>query len=355
MIALLMANPDSAGLFHRAITESGAVSMTSSVEDCVPLAQALVQLTSADTMDKLMALSSRDLQAAAEKLQPLTNFPERDGRIVAANPYEAFATNSVNYDLLAGTNADEVDYWSLATGAEEFSEFVELAFAQIVGGISQVNSDDAARAEQFVALYKLTHEDANDSEAMKAFLNDLLFRVPMLKEANTHAGKNYVYYWEYPSGLPGIGACHSLEIPYVLNHLTALAQFQVNQSLSEKVQAMWVNFAKTGDPSTSATTWPEYNTSTQATMIIADPLTVRNANLSDRYTLVSPLLKYGLSGRELISGVAAMGQEDSGSTTPDVTEESGDIGKSSGGGGCNSGFVFPLMLAVIVFVAKKRA
>ena len=355
VVALVMANPNSSGLFRRAITESGAVSMTSSVEDCAALTQALVQITSADTMDKLMSLSSQDLQAAAEKLQPLTNFPERDGRIVAANPYEAFAVNSANFDFLAGTNADELNYWSLVTGAEAFGEFVQSAFAQIVGGISQVNSDDAARAEQFVTLYKLTHEDAGDIEAAAEFFNELLFRVPMLTEANSHAGKNYVYYWEYPSGLPGLGACHSLEIPYVLNHATSLVPFQINQSLSEKVQAMWVNFAKTGNPTTSAISWPEYSTSTQATMIISETPSVRNANLADQYALLSPLLKYGLSGRELISGIAAMNQGDDPSTaSPDVTPESGDVGRSNGGGGCSAGFMFPVMIAVIAFSAKRR-
>ena len=356
MVALLMSMPDSVGLFQRAITQSGAVSMTSGVDDCLPLTKALVQITSADTMDKLMALSSQDLQAAAERLQAYTNFPERDGNTVAANPYEAFAANSANFDLLAGSNADEVDYLSLAMGAENFAEFVQTAFTQITEGIAQVDSDDAARAEQFVALYKLKHEDAGDTEAAAAFLNDLLFRVPMLAEANTYAGKNYVYYWEYPSGLPGIGACHALDIPYVLNHTAALAQFQINQSLSEKVQAMWVNFAKTGNPSTSAVTWPEYNTSTQAAMIISETPSVRNANLADQYALVSPLLKYGISGRELISGMAAMNQEDTSWTAdPDVTTESGDAGRSNGGGGCNSGFMFPLVIAVMAFAVKRKA
>ena len=341
-IALLMSMPESAGLFRRAITQSGGVSMTSSVTDCLPLTQALVQLTSADTMEKLMALSSSDLQAAAERLSPLTNFPERDGRIVADNPYLAFAQNSMNFDFMGGSNADEVNYC------------IPMGFYGYVQGIAQYSSADAALAETFVSEYMADNADATETEAQSAFLNDLLFRGPTVLEANNYAGKRYVYYWEYPSGIPGLGACHALDIPYVLNLERALVPHEINRQLAGKVQDMWVNFAKTGDPSIESITWPEYDTETQATMIIAETPSIRNGNLSRRYELVSSLLKYGLSGKELMSGINAENSgSDEGDTSTDIV--SGDIGPSSGGGGCNSGFMFPLILAVMAFAVKRSA
>ena len=355
-IALLMTMPESVGLFQRAITQSGGVSMTSSAADCAQLTQALVQLTSADTMDKLMALSSSDLQAAAEKLSPFTNFPERDGRIIAANPYEAFARNSMNFDFLAGSNADEVNYWSLAVGAEKFAEFIPQGFYGYVQAISQYSSADAALAEQYVSEYLSSDVEATEFDAQLAFLNDLLFRGPTILEANNYYGKNYVYYWEYPSGIPGLGACHAVDIPYVLNLKEALVPHVINRQLAGTVQEMWVNFAKTGDPSTSSITWPEYDQTTQATMIIAETPEVRNANLSRRYELISHLLVYGISGRELMGAVNAESNGTTGDeTSTDITPESGDKTLGSSGGGCNSGFIFPLVIAVMVFAAKKRA
>ena len=355
-VSLLMTMPESAGLFRRAITESGAVSMTSSVADCLPLTQALVQLTSADTMDKLMALSSSELLAATEKLQAYTNFPERDGRIVAANPYEAFAANSANFEILTGTNADEVDYWSLAMEAGAFDPFVQMGYYGYVNAINSVSSEDAAFAVEFVERYKTEHETSSDVAAMKAFLNDLLFRGPTIAEAASHNGRHYVYYWEYPSGIPGIGACHSLEMPYILNNDNMLVPFQINRSLAAQVQAMWVNFAKTGNPSTTSTTWPEFTTSTQSMLIIDEPPSVKNGYLSERFALIQPLLRYMISGRELISGMAA---QSGGTTDPDPgstddgTNPINDIGKSSGGGGCNFGFTFPVIFAGIYFVTRR--
>ena len=369
MVSLLMAMPESEGLFHRAITESGAVSMTSSVADCLPLTQKLVELTGAATMDDLLALSSQDLHDAAEQLTAYTNFPERDGRIVAENPYAAFAENSKNFDLLAGSNADEVNYWSLAVGdAEKFAQFVQMSFYQIMQGIGQVSSADAARAEEFVSLYMTENDGATEHEAMCAFLNDLLFRGPAVLEADSHAGRKYMYFWEYPSGLPGIGACHSLDFFYIFRGI--LLPVQLNEALSDKVRDMWVNFASTGNPSTDSATWPEYNASNRTTMIIDDPLEVENNFLVERYELIRPLLAYGISGRELISGIAAM----SGGDTPEPEPENQDIvpvdsddvvpapdadddttDPGNPGGGCNAGFAMPLALAVMAFAAKRRA
>jgi len=363
-IALLMTMPESVGLFQRAITQSGGVSMTSSITDCKTLTQKLVELTSADTMEKLMALSSSDLQAAAEVLSPLTNFPERDGRILPTEAYEvymAFAQNSVNFDFLGGSNANEVNYWSLALDdPTTFPDFVAMGFYGYMQAIAQVSSEDAARAEAFVAEYMTENEDATEFDAQAAFLNDLLFRGPALMEANNHMmGKTYVYYWEYPSSIPGLGACHALDIPYVLNLKESLVLHVINRELAGKVQDMWVNFAKTGDPSTEAIDWPEYDSETQAAMIIAETPFIRNANLSECYEIVSPLLYYGISGRELISAVHSGGTSEGGddhtSTSDDVNPLSGDVPGSSGGGGCNAGFMLPVMLLVTAFALRRRS
>ena len=376
-VALLMSMPESVGLFQRAITQSGAVSMTQSIDDAKALTQALVQVTSADTMDKLMALSSSDLQAAAEKLQAFTNFPERDGKIVAANPYEAFAVNSVNFDLLTGSMKNEVNYYALALGgAEKFIQFVPYAYNMIVDGINAVSSEDAANAKEFVSVYMTEHDGADEVEAMCAFLNDLLFTGPVMTEANTSAGKTYAYYWEYPSYILGLGACHALDVPYVFNdNANALVVLAFNQKLADDVQAMWVNFAKTGNPSTASITWPEYDTRTQPVMIIDDPLVVQNTYLAQEYALIQPLMKYGISGRELTMALAGgidTGNPDTEPTpenpdtepepgnpdteptpeNPNVVPVGGTVGAS--GNGCNAGFMFPMMFAVLVFVSKKK-
>ena len=149
------------------------------------------------------------------------------------------------------------------------------------------------------------------------------------------------------------------------DNTNGLAAMNYNQALASQVQDMWVNFAKTGRPYTASITWPEYDTEAMETMIINDPLAVRNANRVDEYALIQPLLKYGVSGRELISAIhSGTGTESEDITPAPVSPDIPSVPQSedivplstvgSSGGGCNAGFMLPVMIAVLMFAAKKR-
>ncbi|MBQ7594801.1 MAG: carboxylesterase/lipase family protein [Synergistaceae bacterium] len=371
-ISLIMSMEESAGLFKRAITESGAISMTSSKEDCAELTQKLIELTGATSMNDLINLSSQDLLAATAELLPYLNFPERDGVVLSENPAVSFGTNSGNFDLLLGTNANEVNYWITAVGGlENFSNFVNIAYSQIIGGISAYSESDAENAESFV---ELRSGDLGEMWARVEFFNDLLFRGPAITQADLHyasslAGvraKTYMYYWEYPSTVAGLGACHAAELPYVLNsHVYPLAQ-PLNQELADKIQSLWVNFAKTGDPATDSISWPSYNSVERRTLIIGENIEIENAPLNEQRELIEPLLKYGISGRELINSAYSQQQEEPNEPgeqedpgeqenpgeqqEPEEQETQNSLGSS--GGGCNTGALF--IPAVIYFFIKKR-
>ncbi|OKP89859.1 carboxylesterase family protein [Paenibacillus sp. P32E] len=88
------------------------------------------------------------------------------------------------------------------------------------------------------------------------FYNDLMFRVPATVQASSHSkngGNTYMYYWTYPSAKKYYGASHAMELAYVFNNLqeTIYTGNNTNVELSSVVQNMWVNFAKTGNPSIS--------------------------------------------------------------------------------------------------------
>ena len=385
-ISLLMSMEESAGLFRRAITESGAVSMTSSVTEAAELTQKLIELTGASSMSDLMALSSQDLYNATRDLNAYLIFPERGDGIIAEYPSIAFAQNSVNFDLLTGSNANEVNYWSAALGGlEQFSMFVQIAYSQIVNGISLISEDDAAKAQSFV---ELRSGDLGVVMAKAEFLNDLLFRGPAITQAEAHSsyasqtGKNtktYMYYWKYPSPT-GLGACHAAEIGYVLNSHNYPLAIPLNQDLADKVQAMWVNFASNGDPSiNSSVSWPEYDAASRRTLIINQDgeCSTEDAPLDAQREYIEPLLIYGISGRDLISAVASQPDDQpqdnvdsddikQNPDSDDITKEpdSDDIkqdtdsddvkasGPGSSGGGCETGALF--VPVIIYFAIKKR-
>lgn len=70
------------------------------------------------------------------------------------------------------------------------------------------------------------------------FFNDVLFRVPAIKQAEGIAksgGNSYMYYWTYPSAIGNLKACHAVELAYVFNNLedTAYTGDNVNADLAK--------------------------------------------------------------------------------------------------------------------------
>ena len=109
------------------------------------------------------------------------------------------------------------------------------------------------------------------------FYNELLFRIPMNKQAELHSncgGNTYVYHWKYPGEDKIIGACHAIELSYVFNNLQEKIYTgnKINIELANEVQDMWVNFARNGNPSTSKHKWEQYDSKTRKTMILDEKI-----------------------------------------------------------------------------------
>ena len=69
-------------------------------------------------------------------------------------------------------------------------------------------------------------------------------------------------------------------------------------ALSNQIQDMWANFARTGDPSIDGVTWAPYDAAGKATMTMDldddKEFKMVGAPFEDQYELVEPLLKYHL-------------------------------------------------------------
>ena len=140
------------------------------------------------------------------------------------------------------------------------------------------------------------------------FENDLVFRAPAIKAAAAHAdaakagntgAKTYMYYWAKETDQKYQKAGHASEISYVMgnpNHTCFSGT--VDMGYSAKIQDMWANFARTGDPSIEGAEWAEYDSANKATMTmdLNDDLGLEmvNAPFDDQYQLIEPLLKYHL-------------------------------------------------------------
>ena len=69
-----------------------------------------------------------------------------------------------------------------------------------------------------------------------------------------------------------------------------------NIDLANEVQDMWINFVRTGNPSTSKNTWEKYNSDTRKTMVLGEEIKMEEDIKSEQRELIEPLLKYYFNG-----------------------------------------------------------
>ena len=294
-VSLLPLMKGTEGLFRRVIAESGSVAFTFSKRECQDFTKRLMKQTRAKNMDDLLALSEADLKKVNEKLNDYINFPERDGVILPEDLYAAWGEELVQpVDILSGTNADENRYWIGEVGGYPLYMLeIPLVYRSTVNRFAR---EDRRYAKEFM---KVVYDKPIWQQT--EFMNDLLFRVPAIAQAEAYAnkgGKCYMYYWTKESLLPHYGACHAVELAYVFNNLddTIFTGARADEKLADTVQKMWVNFAKTGDPSTDEYHWDTYDAEERLTMILGDEIELLSDPMQEQRELVEPLLAYRING-----------------------------------------------------------
>lgn len=273
-VSLLPLIPRAKGLFARVIDESGAVNQTSSKEECALLTEMLLQRSGCRTMQDLAALDPARMKELNDELNDYNNFPERDGVVLPLDPYAAYEKgDTADVPMLIGTNKDECRYWLheiglLVPGVNEKALY-SFVFRVLYDNDSRhFSKAEKAAAEAFVAA-----QSGSKTWRMTELYNELMFRLPSIRQANAnadHGGTVYFYFWEYPSTLPDFGACHAVELSAVFDNRedTVYSGEPIDRAFAETVQQMWVNFARTGDPSTPEHVWEPYDTAARKTMLL---------------------------------------------------------------------------------------
>jgi len=289
------------GLFRRIIAESGSLNLTSSRDECRNLTELLLKETGCSDMAALAALSEADLKKANEALNDYNNFPERDGLVLPEDLYGAFAEKAAGIDFITGNNADEVRYWVNEMGytvpllppMTVYRHAIEILFEN---NLARLTPEDRDLVERFLAMQS-DERIWNLSE----FYNELLFRVPALKQAQLHAengGKAYNYRFTVSGADETLGACHAMELAYVFDNLgaTIYTGGRVNEELANTIQQLWVSFARTGIPRADGISWDLYEPDTRLTLILGDEVRMESDVNGEQRELIEPLLRYYFNG-----------------------------------------------------------
>lgn len=324
LCGILLSCEDAKGLFHRAILESGDASFTSTLDDQKRMrkAECLMKVTNTKNMDELMALSAEDLLNAMvadsgipievahpikpsnglEKLmvelettlvmkntQPLRG----DGTPIPENPYQAMAGGmSKDIDVLIGTNTDEMRYFINSMAAQTDDERI-LKYNAFISELTTAISKNSPTAKKIVDTFLKTAKLPQDTYSAlypglwekSELVGEFGFRLPAIKTAESHIaangnGKTYMYlFGKGDVAKPFMGCGHAAEIPYVFNSGLAIGEGNVvDPVLADQISSMWINFAKTGDPSIEGFTWSEYTLEDRATMVVGNDSSLSMVN-----------------------------------------------------------------------------
>ena len=291
-VSLLPLIDKAKGLFHRVIAESGSVALTYAKDECKALTDKLIKATGKDSMNDLMKLSTEEMAKINEGLNESNNFPMRDGKLIPIDPYEPYSQGKTkDIDMIIGTNANEMNYWiGELGGLFNYSAGMPIKYEN---DIAKVAKEDKTYIKQFMKIAK-----GNRVARITEFYNEIMFRLPAIAQAEHHSENNgnvYMYYWKEKSKIPLYKACHAVELAYVFYNIdeTIYTGEKADEQLARNVSNMWVNFAKTGNPSLESIEWHKFDKQDRKTMTFKkDNIKEESDILTKQREVLWPIVKY---------------------------------------------------------------
>ncbi|MEV6871825.1 carboxylesterase family protein [Amycolatopsis sp. NPDC051128] len=271
-VACLLGSPLSAGLFHRAIVQSGHPDMVRDGVQARRLAKVVAdELKTEATAEAFRKVSTEQLLDAQEAVLRPGGAPDlRDALgydrgyglspflpvvgddVLPQHPTKAIRAGAGgDVDLIAGSCSEEMRLYLVPTGALE-----AVTDDQAVASLAVSHPDPAG----VLHAYGLgTGRTAG--EVLVEALTDLVFRDGVRDLAEHHTGRTFRYEFEWGSPLleGRLGACHGLELPFVFDAPAALSGprgllgERPPRELARDLNGAWHRFATTGSPG-----WAEY-------------------------------------------------------------------------------------------------
>lgn len=276
----LMVSPLAKGLFHRAISMSGPVlgGPMMTLADGEKNGLSVAAELGGGTLAGLRDLSAEQLLDATKGSPPGTPgakpgfayIPVFDGKVLAVDPVDGAQPIQSNVPLLAGYNADEMVDYRVRT-PEDFVAAVTRRYGKSAPG--------------FLALYP--HSTEAEVVASNLLINRDRYMAALVIWGGKRVGGNgqklfgYLYDHRYPVAPGGqdFGAFHSSALPYIFGNLIGSDRnfTDADRAVSQQMQAHWLAFMKTGDPSIPGFDWAPFGTGTVHVMGLGQTHRIRPA------------------------------------------------------------------------------
>jgi len=242
--------------FNKVIALSGNPGLSTSTEAAIACTNELMETLGCKTVADLQKVDAQKLVGVATELLPLRLAPERDGNLLPRNPWEAVANGAVkDITYLHGVNKDEMNFFLVGMGGPE--PFNEWAVARKEMKLATLTTEEKALVESFCKDVK-----GESYEPYCKLFSQLMFNAPCMRlsEEQTKAGgKSYTYYFTVESALPMLKSAHGMALAPLFKHqeLDGDTGRPFDETFSKTMRRMWVQFAKTGNPSITADQSPD--------------------------------------------------------------------------------------------------
>jgi para-nitrobenzyl esterase len=272
-VSTLLAMPSAAGLFHKAIIQSGAGIQSGSKEAAAKTALdylAKLELTPENAATEIVNIPVEKLVQAATEVGGGQFRPSIDGASIPRHPFDPDApAQSANIPVMVGFTKDEQTLYNV--GDPEWEKTTE---AQVIEAAERVAK---GKGKTIVDAFKAQFPDY----APHYLLMQVTGTVRSLRSHHTLASRKsaqpapvfaYVFAYDIPPQDFVLKAPHTAEIPYVMDNVAEAPLFAGATSddfaMGKLMSATWVKFARTGDPNGAEglPAWPKFNPDTRPTM-----------------------------------------------------------------------------------------
>ncbi|MEO6184813.1 MAG: carboxylesterase family protein [Steroidobacteraceae bacterium] len=273
-VGTLLSMPSARGLFQRAAMQSGAQRRMRSSEDAVGASERLCSILNLKPgqVRELQRLPLAQLMAANFALArkpalpgaPNNFAPVFDGRVVNRNPFDPVA-DPLNADVPLIVGCTSTENTAFMLGDEEAFRLGMPALRQRMRTLLGERAGDAA-----VDLYASLKPLAAPSQLYFEMLSDRTRRQSILiaeMKAAQNEAKAYLYQlmWNTPVMDGMLRSPHSLDLPLIFDIAMGdrwkpyTGAVPAAARVARAMSNAWVEFARTGDPGTSALQWPNYS------------------------------------------------------------------------------------------------
>ena len=278
--------------FKRVIAQSGAPAQTRSTEQAIACTNSLMEKLGCKTVADLLKISAEDIMKVWAPILGLYSalgirtMPERDGIYLPFDPWEAYANGAAkDIEFLQGCDKDEMNTFMGALGVDAWNAWAKERTAE---KFAQLTDKEKALVESY-----LNDIQGESYEPTVNLFSQMMFIAPQIRLSEEHTksgGKSYTFYYRVESSQPYIKAGHASELPVVFAHpeIQEFTGRAYDETFSKTMRKMWVQFAKTGNPSLSAVEspdgkakeWPLYDMKDRQVMVL-DEFDIHTAKESE--------------------------------------------------------------------------